>query len=61
MNVIAVKPAPPPMVRPVEVMVLRLSAVSIGEGKTQTAYAIIGALEQEGWVIVRKRHFGGRP
>jgi hypothetical protein len=42
---------------PVEVIAERLSAVSIAELKHQTAYAVIGALEQCGWVIVRKRHF----
>lgn len=34
----------------------RLSCALIAELKSQTAFAIIGALEQEGWVIVRKRH-----
>lgn len=41
---------------PPEIIGERLVAMSIGESKTQTAYAIIGALEQAGWVIVRKRH-----
>lgn len=42
---------------PVEVIVGRLQIVTHGfEKYNQTAYAIIGALEQSGWVIVRKRH-----
>lgn len=43
--------------KPVDVVISRLQACQWQfETHTQTAYAIIGALEQEGWVIVRKRH-----
>ena len=42
---------------PVDVIAARLQAQAHGFEKTQqTAFAIIGALEQGGWVIVRKRH-----
>lgn len=42
---------------PVEVIVERLQAANPGfEKHSQTAFAVIGALEQNGWVIVRKRH-----
>jgi hypothetical protein len=46
-----------PLPKPVNVISERLAVVVHGfEKHTQTAYAIIGALEQNGWVIVRKRH-----
>ena len=36
---------------PVDLIVERLLAVQFNENRSQTAYAIIGALEQSGWVI----------
>jgi hypothetical protein len=50
MSVPALKPPPPPPVI--------LIATRLGDGGTynQIAYAIIGTLEQNGWVLVRKRH-----
>jgi hypothetical protein len=54
------KPSPQPA--PVTIIAERLQAQAHGIEKTlQTAYAVIGALEQNGWVIVRKRHHGERP
>ena len=41
---------------PAQIIAERLSQVVFNEARRQTAYAIIGALEQSGWVIVRKRH-----
>ena len=61
MSVAAFKTAPAPTVRPVEVIGDRLTRLSPGESRAQTAFAIIGALEQAGWIITRKRHFGDRP
>ena len=60
MTVAVLKPAPAPTMGVVDVISGRLSAASNIEAKSQTSFAIIGALEQAGWVIVRKRHFGGR-
>lgn len=46
---------------PVAVITDRLKAMNHGfERQDQTAYAIIGALEQHGWVIVRKRHYSDK-
>jgi hypothetical protein len=45
---------------PVNVIADRIHDATLGvEKRVQTAYAIIGALEQSGWVIVRKRHQRG--
>lgn len=41
---------------PVTIICARLTATVAYEKGEQTAFAIIGALEQSGWVIVRKRH-----
>lgn len=50
-------PQEPPQLRPVDVICGRLQAQINGlEKPQQTAFAIIGALEQNGWVVVRKRH-----
>lgn len=46
--------------KPVEVIAARLYAATAVEKNEQTAYAIIGALEQQGWVIVRKRHYSDK-
>lgn len=53
--------------RPVDVIVARLAPAytrSVAPGvndRLQDAFAIIGALEQAGWMITRKRHFGEKP
>lgn len=49
---------PTPIRKPCDVIAERLVAACTGEKSNQTAFAIIGALEQSGWVIVRKRHAG---
>jgi hypothetical protein len=41
---------------PAAIIAARLADVGVNEKLVQTAYAAIGALEQAGWVIVRKRH-----
>lgn len=48
-------PALPPLTPPVDVITARLQVASHGfEKYQQTAFAVIGALEQAGWIIVRK-------
>lgn len=50
---------PPSIKRPVEIIRDRLVARDESKGwesQVQSSYAIIGALEQNGWMIVRKRH-----
>jgi hypothetical protein len=42
--------------QPVAVIAERLQFACIGEKHSQTAFAVIGALDQSGWAIVRKRH-----
>jgi len=46
---------------PARVISARLGVRIYNEELLQTSYAIIGALEQAGWVIVRKRHQREKP
>lgn len=49
-------PVVPVIPDPARIIANRLGARVTHEKHIQTAYACIGALEQSGWVIVRKRH-----